>query len=290
MSNDELKVGRPEITEKDKKVERTPQISNLSRSIIGLKKGATGQEVIDIQNYLRQLGYIQDESMVNEGEFDDATLEALEKYQRFYGLPTTGEVDSATFESLRNPHRCGVPDVIPKRLIGRQVGILANPWPKTNLGYFFQNIDTSPDIDTREKAAAAFQSGYSLWHAVTPIRFNHTTQDIPGNQADIVILWGIPGCGGAACTDWPYPGNSISRAYSLFDSRVIWVVNNPEGEYDIIAFAGHEVGHALGLYWVIDGDYYSHSPNSEALMYATIPGGRRRLHADDIAAARRVYG
>jgi hypothetical protein len=218
--------------------------------------------------------------------FDRATAEALRLYQQFYGLPETASIDEETARSMGQARSCGVPDVLPRGLRA-----LTNPWPKNELWYYFRNLDTSPDIDTLAEATAAFQSGYSLWHAVTPIRFRHTTEDTAQKPADIVVDWGYPGCGGIGCTDWPYPGNSIERAYSRFDIETVWKVNAVEdGDADMVAFAGHEVGHALGLYWERNGIYYEHSADGDALMYPIIPAGRRRLNDDDIAAARRVFG
>lgn len=290
MSANDLKVGRPEIIPLEQKQSSLECANQFSSIKAGLKEGATGEEVRDLQLYLQALGYLQEDDAVNVGEFDDVTVAAVKDYQSFHNLSATGSIDENTLQLLNTP-RCGVPDIAPRKLAS-SLRTLRNPWPKNNLNYYFQNLDTSPDIDTLAEAAAAFQSGYSLWHAVTPIRFQHTTTNTTANPADIIILWGTPGCGGAACTDTPAVGSSITRAYTLFWSRALWKVNNPQsGDYDMVAFAAHEIGHALGLYWVgQNGEILWHSPDSSALMWDEIPAGRRSLQASDIEAARRVFG
>lgn len=77
-----------------------------SLSAIGLQLGATGEIVTELQNFLRKYGYLKETEDSNfaaardptvpdaaTGIFDDATEEALRNYQKFHGLPVTGELD-----------------------------------------------------------------------------------------------------------------------------------------------------------------------------------------------------
>ena len=88
---------------------------------IALQTGDTGQVVTELQGFLRKYGYLKEkdsnfaaarDSTLPDaaiGIFDDATEEALRNYQKFHGLPVTGELDRATVTEMRKP-RCGIPD------------------------------------------------------------------------------------------------------------------------------------------------------------------------------------
>lgn len=60
------------------------------------------EAIRNIQRYLRQLSYVNDEIPAPpiDGIYDTATREAVRAFQRGEGLPTTGVVDAVTFELL----------------------------------------------------------------------------------------------------------------------------------------------------------------------------------------------
>jgi peptidoglycan hydrolase-like protein with peptidoglycan-binding domain len=117
---------------------------------VGLRAGAEGSGVEELQRYLRRFGYlpIEDAGVFEPirvtvptadpipGKFDNVTIDALRAYQRFHGLPPTGELDAATVAHMAIP-RCGFPDIVPAfNVQGR--------WPTTFLRYGFQNF--TPDV------------------------------------------------------------------------------------------------------------------------------------------------
>jgi peptidoglycan hydrolase-like protein with peptidoglycan-binding domain len=102
----------------------------------GLEKDSTGADVTHVQEYLERFGYlgpvtdtfqafgaapfplaegdefadlVERPTSVNRGTFDDATAEAVRRFQEFANLPVTGVVDAATAEKMNQP-RCGIPD------------------------------------------------------------------------------------------------------------------------------------------------------------------------------------
>lgn len=59
------------------------------------------EETVGLQKRLMNLGFYSGKA---NGEFDDATAEALKSFQRRFGLPATGQKDDDTIEKLRNMH------------------------------------------------------------------------------------------------------------------------------------------------------------------------------------------
>ena len=96
---------------------------------VGLKVGSKAQSVRPVQAYLEKYGYLEGpespfetddvhlrsgalDHLLDEplsalsGVFDEATVEALRRFQRFAGLEPTGELDQPTREKM-NAARCG---------------------------------------------------------------------------------------------------------------------------------------------------------------------------------------
>lgn len=273
-------------------------------SAVGLTEGACGQEVRELQEYLEALGYLNlgDKTSVTskEGEqgaqdriavydtFDEATVAALSHYQQFFNLPQTGQLDEKTLALMRRP-RCGNPDILRTRQVTKERQLFSNPWGKDKLSFCVPSVPSSaqqPDMDTIEKCRDAFQRGFSIWgeEANIPIRFHLAAT---GETCDITISFGdtscLPGGQADACTDCQ-PGSQESMVYLMGDT---WspIDPTPDGKVDIVAFACHEVGHALGL--------CRHSRNEEAIMYPIIPNGRRHLlnsgDDNDVDRIRSIY-
>jgi peptidoglycan hydrolase-like protein with peptidoglycan-binding domain len=122
-----------------------------SPSTVGLKKWATGQHVSDLQIFLQRFGYLRETSRNSDfaalrdtsvpsatrGVFDEATEIALRSYQKFHGLPVTGELDQLTVFQMRKP-RCGFPDLPVDTGLSRFV-LHRNRWDRRDLTYKIAN-------------------------------------------------------------------------------------------------------------------------------------------------------
>ena len=73
----------------------TPKPTNTP--FTSLKNGSTGSEVRELQRRLRELGYLSGSA---DGDFGDATEQAVRAFQRNNGLTVDGKVGSATLEKL----------------------------------------------------------------------------------------------------------------------------------------------------------------------------------------------
>ena len=67
------------------------------------------------QEYLQQFGYLPESDFETGGALrtEEELRQAVTQFQRFTGLPQTGELDANTAEMMRRP-RCGMPDIEPE--------------------------------------------------------------------------------------------------------------------------------------------------------------------------------
>ena len=277
---------------------------SIPASAVGLKKGSKAQAVRSVQGYLEEFGYLEgatppfegdeifmrrgaadhivDEPLAaRKGVFDDATVEALRRFQGFAGLPVTGDLDEATREKM-NEDRCGNFDTSPH---GAEFVTGAGKWSTNQLTYSFQNYTTDlPQDDIRW----AIDEAFSFWSAETPLRFRRVAD---GTGGDIIIRFVTGDHGDGSPFDGPsnvlahafYPSNSGTiRGDTHFDDAEGWTVTIPTGAgFDLVTVAAHEFGHALGL---------KHSAVSTALMAPFYSGPRRFLSPDDILGIQSLYG
>ena len=73
------------------------RFSGAYAQMTALEMGATGSDVQVMQRHLKDLGYFSGEP---SGSFDDATRQAVERFQMVNGLPITGVADGATLMRL----------------------------------------------------------------------------------------------------------------------------------------------------------------------------------------------
>lgn len=276
---------------------------------VGLKVGSKAQSVRPVQAYLEKYGYLEGpespfetddvhlrsgalDHLLDEplsalsGVFDEATVEALRRFQRFAGLEPTGELDQPTREKM-NAARCGNPDTLPSAETSGLAQFVtgAGKWSSTNLTYSFQNY--TPDLP-RSTVRWAIDQAFALWSAETPLRFRRVAD---GTSGDIVIRFvagdhgdGSPfdGTSGVLAHAF-YPSNSGAiRGDTHFDEAEAWTMTIPTGGgIDLVTVAAHEFGHALGL---------RHSEDSSAMMAPFYGGPRRFLSNDDIQGIQSLYG
>ncbi len=276
--------------------------TKVSSQAIGLKVGSKAKAVKDVQSYLEEFGYLKNgdhnferdevflRSTSNDhvidkplaaksGEFDEATVEALKRFQKFAGLEVTGEMDEATRDKM-NCKQCGNRHVEMEEFV---TGV--GKWGTNNLTYSFQNY--TPDI-ANPTVRWAIDHAFSLWSAETPLRFRRVADGTGGN---IVIRFVHDDHGDGAPFDGPghvlahafFPSNPDPiRGDTHFDEAESWTVNVPPGTgIDLVTVAAHEFGHALGL---------RHSSDPSALMAPFYSGSRRYLSPDDIHGIRSLYG
>ena len=129
-----------------------------------------------LQDYLMQYHYI---SPVRSGNHN--TTVAIENFQKFFGLPVTGQLDEETIYQMKKP-RCGDPDVDISG--GRQKRYATQgQWRKTNLKYYMTyGDDMSYDHQARIMARA-----FKYWSDVAPrLRFSKTNDP---SKADFRIRY-----------------------------------------------------------------------------------------------------
>lgn len=240
--------------------------------------------------YLKQFGYIASPTIeefgfgirkafvaapANVEDTERKLAEALVAFQRYLGLPETGELDAAT-EAMMLRKRCGFPDV-------GQFVLQGNRWPSMlggDLTYSF--LELSGDIPEPALRQAIVDS-FRLWSDVANVSFREAA---PG---EIVIRFvhaehgdgfGFDGASGVlAHAFFPPPNGGALAGDCHFDDAETWSVAG--GGVDLVSVAGHEIGHALGL---------AHSSVQGSLMYPYYSGPQRTLHPDDVAGIQALYG
>lgn len=158
---------------------------NLPKQFKGaLKEGSNGGEVVTLQYFLNLISPFVDfiKPIATDGIFGTATKNNVLSFQRYKGLPQTGEVDEGTWNSLYNSYK-GVVDYLSEEAILDRIG--TEPYPgvvlrfgdngpsvrviKTYLNYisqFFYDLPPLPEttaFDRRtQNAVSEFQRIFSL--------------------------------------------------------------------------------------------------------------------------------
>ena len=269
----------------------------------GLALGSKGADVSKMQEYLKKFGYLEADDPATAafakqrdigvesaaiGTFDDATERALKKFQAYYGLSVTGQLDSDTLH-LATMRRCGNPDN-PNRLFQMTAApgltefvAQGNRWNKSNVTYNFSNF--TGDL-TQQIIIANMRRAFQSWSAVCALTFTEVSGigdiDIAfrnGNHGDGSSF---DGAGNVLAHGFYPPPNGGAIAGDLhFDDAETWTTNNPPTGTDFLSVAIHEVGHTLGL---------DHSADANAIMFAFYSGIKQNLATDDINGIRFIYG
>lgn len=262
-------------------------------SRLGLKRGDEGEEINELQYYLKQFGYLDFQDVarkfgievdskrgsprpVEPGVFDETTENGLKSFQEFYSLPATGDLNKQTINLMLKP-RCGVIDPVTR---GRKFVTVNNKWKKTNLTYNFANF--SSDLD-ESVIKNAIEIAFKQWSSVSPLAFSEAS-----GTSDITFKWGAKDHGCGIAFDGPssvlahayYPGTGKDGTVD-FDEDEFWTDDSQATGTDLATVALHELGHTLGL---------DHSNVRQAVMYAYYGGRLLTLFPDDIAGIQSLYG
>ncbi len=117
---------------------------NLPKQFKGaLREGDTGGSVVTVQYFLSLLGQFVDflPAVTPDGVYGSGTVRAVSAFQRYKGLPVTGEVDEATWESLYSAYK-GVIDYLEKQ--NRVDSVSTEPAP----GVTLRRGDVGPSVGT----------------------------------------------------------------------------------------------------------------------------------------------
>ena len=107
-----------------------------------LRKGDTGGAVVTLQYFLSLLGQFVDflPAVAIDGIYGSGTEKAVSAFQRYKGLPVTGETDKATWDSLYSAYK-GVADYLETK---NQPQLTTEPFP----GVTLRRGDVGPSVGT----------------------------------------------------------------------------------------------------------------------------------------------
>jgi hypothetical protein len=153
---------------------------------------------------------------------------------------------------------------------------LRDPWPKTDLTFYFINCPSRLDCNA---AHNAIRGAFQEWATVSALTFREVNNVA---EADIEVTFtandpeGVLGTVGdvLAYNYFPRYGGDM-----FIDDAEPWTIGGG-GDFDLIMTAIHEIGHGIGL---------DHSEYKEAIMYP-YAGFATGLADDDIQAVQELYG
>lgn len=234
------------------------------------KKASIAGHFIDkAVDYLQKYGYLK-ESEFDLGDF----LDAVEKFQDFYGFDQTGHLTTKELSVITNPCRCGVADIMAARTEEYR-------WKKTNLTYYV-NGDIGDGISITQQKQV-FAQAWKAWYDLT----NISIREVDSRQADIII-----GVGSGRRYQFDGPNGTLAWAHLppgddrqlqvFFDLDERWILSANQQGILLLNVATHEFGHILGL---------EHSKVKTALMapYYSVNVSKPQL-TDDIPRIQAIYG
>jgi hypothetical protein len=260
--------------------EKTIEPFAAIKSARSMSRGQEDPAFKPVQDFLQRFGYLRARTY-RENQLDDATAEALARYQQRHGLAPTATFDDQTREQMTT-HRCGMPDLDSGVAFSTRCS-----WPNPNLTFAFE--DGTNDVG----GAAEFQAvrnAFATWASAAPLTF---TEVAAAQNPDVVIDWRPANdpdhsmVGGVlAHADFP-PGcsvitNTLPKPVHFDDSEHQWVIGAVANGFDVETVALHEIGHILGL---------QHSDVAGSVMFPSVSSNstKRALTADDLGGIHELY-
>lgn len=166
-------------------------------------------------------------------------------------------------------------------------------WPGTIPIAYNPSGAPAPFSNTNTTVNLIFQA-FEQWQSASGIRFDYqgltSNHQDDGNDNLVVIGWGdAGGAQGRAGPRWSSRTLTSLGYWENFDGSVEinqdpnkWQFSSDEAKHRVFfETMTHELGHLIGL---------GHSDNPDSIMYANPYNNLPYLRADDIAAARALYG
>lgn len=199
-------------------------------------------------DYLFEYGYIDkdENSLHDESVLRDAVL----RFQRYFGLETTGYIDEAT-EELMSAKRCGEPDIEPASDFGDIAKSYANKFQESTIQYMIKPMYRHAEEIIRE--------AFKFWQRETQFTFRQVKRL---EDADIVVSFENPmhnrdfyARGRFTIVRCHPLGEALAHASYPQQDQIGVIHMNTRANWQIEDFwrvAVHEIGHALGLPHVND--------------------------------------
>uniref|UniRef100_A0A674EKL4 Matrix metallopeptidase 20b (enamelysin) n=1 Tax=Salmo trutta TaxID=8032 RepID=A0A674EKL4_SALTR len=235
------------------------------------------QTFICSQEYLRHYYNLKKEQpLARIKRYLPSFTSKVKDMQSFFGLNTTGSLDSETLEVMSTP-RCGVSDVEDYSHNNR-----VNRWNKNVITYSIGRYTSDLPHSTVD---SLIESALSVWARASTLTFVRSRTQ----RADIMVEFATFEHGDA----YPFDGAKGTLAHAFgpgegiggdahFDDDETWTAGSKG--FNLYLVAAHEFGHSLGL---------RHSQNPESLMYPTYKSSRSShnlLSKEDIAIINSLYG
>ena len=115
-----------------------------------------------MQKYLNEFHYISPSNASGNPDVG----EAVKKFQNFFHLPVTGEVDEETLNAMKEP-RCGDPDVEEEKSRFKRFDAVRS-WSKTTFTYYVKySCEDLSEADQQRAISEAFQKWRGACNALS---------------------------------------------------------------------------------------------------------------------------